>query len=212
MSAKKEALVPEIVNPHQSQFNQLEESRCQSIIKLLEEMKADAKDSLELARNVLINALEIGKLLTEQKKELKQGEFGPWVNENLPFKHRTANRYMELYRDRDKLNFDKVKSVTQAYRCLKMITANATSTPSEDSDEKIKIIISALPEEAEPIMTALNRVKQLLDTESMTRAIYTLASDWLEANDDKTVLPPLEDKIHLLEQTYKVKLVVQSNV
>ena len=92
-----------------------------------------------------------------------------------------------------------------------MIPHNATSSTIDDPGQKSKIlIIFPSPEERGPIMDALNRVMDLLGTDSLARAIYALASDWLEANDDKTAIPPLQDKIHFLEQIYNVKLTAHS--
>lgn len=42
------------------------------------------------------SVFEIGKLLINAKTEISHGAFLPWVDENLPFKQRTAQLYMRL--------------------------------------------------------------------------------------------------------------------
>lgn len=208
MSTKIKNSVPAVRKNNQLQFNQLEMDRCQSITKLFNEFK---EISCKYVKISLKKICAIGELLIEQKEELKHGEFGPWVDKNLPFTHRTANRYMEIYKNWGEANLENVDTMGEALRYIRQITSNDTPSPKNDEGEKTKIIITPSPEERDAIMDALSRVMALLDTISMTRAIYTIAADWLESKDDKTVLPPLEEKIHLLEKIYDVKLVVQSN-
>jgi len=47
---------------------------------------------LTAARTSLDKAIRIGQLLTEQKAQLKHGEWLPWVKENLPFDARSSAR------------------------------------------------------------------------------------------------------------------------
>jgi hypothetical protein len=61
----------------------------------------------------LDKAIEIGGLLTEQKKQSGHGAFIRWIAENVPFTDRTARNYMNLYEHRDDIkNLD---SLTSAY-------------------------------------------------------------------------------------------------
>ncbi|PJZ87343.1 DUF3102 domain-containing protein, partial [Leptospira levettii] len=48
-------------------------------------------------RNVVENAIALGRNLEEVKKLVPYGQWEPWVKENLPFTSRTARRYMDLY-------------------------------------------------------------------------------------------------------------------
>ena len=75
----------------------------------------------DLLRISLQKAMQIGKLLTEQKASMKHGEFMPWLRQYLQFiSDRTARRWMGLYRHRDRLKMDSVSDLTQAYRLLEM--------------------------------------------------------------------------------------------
>jgi hypothetical protein len=61
-------------------------------------------------------AVEIGRMLADKKKELKHGEFGPWIKENLVFTDRTARNYMNLHENRDKVLT--AGNIKEAYRML----------------------------------------------------------------------------------------------
>ena len=64
------------------------------------------------------DAIEIGKLLSLQKKELKHGEWIPWVEEILPFSKRSARNYISLYKNRAKLKKARVADLNSAYKVL----------------------------------------------------------------------------------------------
>jgi len=66
----------------------------------------------------LVTATEIGRLLFEQKRVIKHGEFSNWVEAHLPFKLRTAQRYMKLHQYKETLNEKGVNSITEAYHYL----------------------------------------------------------------------------------------------
>lgn len=69
-------------------------------------------------RRSLDKAILIGELLTAQKKELKHGEFGPWIADNLPFTDRSARNYMRLFRQRARLKTENVSDLAAAYKAL----------------------------------------------------------------------------------------------
>ena len=80
-------------------------------MQLHNQIIADLKRSLD-------SAIRIGELLTEQKENLNHGEFGPWIKSNLPFTDRTAQNYMRLYRERDRLKTETVSDLKSAYKLL----------------------------------------------------------------------------------------------
>jgi hypothetical protein len=51
-----------------------------------------------LARRSVVLACAIGLALAEQKKELRHGQFKPWIADNCSFSYATANRYMRVAR------------------------------------------------------------------------------------------------------------------
>lgn len=57
----------------------------------------------EALRTTLPKAIRIGKLLAEQKAELRHGEWLPWLKKNLPFSERTAQDYLRFYARRGEL-------------------------------------------------------------------------------------------------------------
>lgn len=89
----------------------LEKTRVEQIVSLHNQVIADLKRSLE-------SAIQIGGLLAEQKKNLKHGQFGTWIEANLPFTDRTARNYMRVYREKDRLKTETVSDLKSAYRLL----------------------------------------------------------------------------------------------
>jgi hypothetical protein len=89
----------------------LEVTRINRIVKLHDRIIGNLKQSLN-------DAMQIGKLLTEQKASLNHGEFTPWVHNHLPFTDRTARNYMRLHRERDRLKTETVSDLKSAYKLL----------------------------------------------------------------------------------------------
>ena len=92
-------------------MNEIEKSRT-------EEIKDLHGKFVEVYKKTLDYGIRIGELLKQQKSDLKHGQFGPWIEENLPFTIRTAQSYMKLYRERDWLKSETVSHLTDAYRLL----------------------------------------------------------------------------------------------
>lgn len=69
-------------------------------------------------REGIQRAMRIGELLIQQKNELDHGHFTPWIESSLPFNIRTAQRYMKVYENREKIKNDSVSLLTEAYRQL----------------------------------------------------------------------------------------------
>lgn len=97
-------------------MNEIEKTRTDEIIILHNEIAGHLIKSME-------RAIRIGELLTEQKGNLKHGEFTTWIKNNLPFTDRTARNYMRCYENKDKLKKDKLKTetisdLTSAYKLL----------------------------------------------------------------------------------------------
>lgn len=72
----------------------------------IEQTRADEIRTLHyeiasLFTTALEKSIRVGELLTQQKSELKHGQFGAWVDENLPFKQSAANQYMQFFRNRE---------------------------------------------------------------------------------------------------------------
>lgn len=74
------------------------------------EIESALKDSLG-------KALKIGGHLDRVKSELPHGHFTTWASENLAFNIRTAQRYMKLYQNRDRITG--AESIQNAYKLLK---------------------------------------------------------------------------------------------
>lgn len=92
-------------------MNEVARTRVQEITTLHNEISGYLRVTLD-------KAVRIGELLTEQKNELKHGEFIPWAEDNLPFDIRTAQRYMRVYRKKPELKYDSVSYLTEAYSKL----------------------------------------------------------------------------------------------
>jgi hypothetical protein len=93
--------------------------RAEKIIALHNEIKSMAVSCLE-------KAIEIGGLLTEQKRQVGHGNFIGWINENMPFTDRTARNYMRLFENRD--NIRCLNNLSDAYL---MLAESKTETVSD---------------------------------------------------------------------------------
>jgi len=69
-------------------------------------------------KNAVRSAISLGELLSSKKGKLAHGQFTTWVESNLPFTLRTAQRYMKLYDFREKLNTTGLSLLEDAYKFI----------------------------------------------------------------------------------------------
>lgn len=147
---------PVPVNPPQLEIN-----------KLHGELVAIARDGLK-------RAIEIGRLLEDQKSALKHGEWLPWLRLNITFSTQTADRYRNLYRHREKFLTVGNLSLTDAYRIAAESAVDQQSArPSQDQraplshaekqrlaecEERIDRWLPALASVAGPVMEIRSRM------------------------------------------------------
>lgn len=155
----------------------IEKSRITEIWDLHTKFIESLKKSLEYG-------MKIGELLTKQKSDLKHGQFGIWIDENLPFSRRTAQNYMKVYRERDRLKNATVSHLTDAYRVLEDSKEDAryvSDLPVDEIMELIKDINTIMGgKEYHVSMKTGWFFKNLRDDESMTKdemAQFELASN-----------------------------------
>jgi hypothetical protein len=75
-------------------------------------------ENIEAARTTIQRAMRIGELLSQMKSKLRHGEWLPWLEANVAFDARTAQRYVKVYENRDRLKNDSVSYLKDAYRIL----------------------------------------------------------------------------------------------
>lgn len=95
------------------EVNAIAAQRAHEIARLHTEIAGYVKVGLE-------KAVQIGKLLTEQKTELAHGDWIPWIEANLPFQQRTAQYYMKVHARRGELKnaSDAHLTLSMAYKLL----------------------------------------------------------------------------------------------
>lgn len=111
--------------------------------KRAEEIKALHEEVMEAQKSTVSKAIRIGELLAKQKSELKHGQFGKWLKENLgsAFSTATANNYMKVAAEKEKLKFLRVGNLADAYRVLysskkPQAVPAPTNKEQEPSEEK----------------------------------------------------------------------------
>jgi hypothetical protein len=65
----------------------------------------DAARIQNLGNLVRLEALAIGKFLSEEKSKLPHGEWEDWMKANLQFTKRTAQRYMSVWEEREEIGW-----------------------------------------------------------------------------------------------------------
>ncbi len=116
----------------------------QTINDLHATIEGQLKTSLQLA-------IELGGHLAEAKNSLKHGELSKWIEDNLTFKVRTAQRYMRLFENKEK--FNEINGITEAYKVLNASRVTYLEQGTSLFDRAVQLLTSnirALKEE-EPI-------------------------------------------------------------
>ncbi len=102
--------------------------RIQEIKILLTELKDTLKMSVE-------KAIKIGELLTEQKEELKHGQFLSWIETNFEMSNRTVEKYMNLFHHQNKIEFS--SNLQEAYKKIKTIEKQEKIQKEKEDNKKI---------------------------------------------------------------------------
>ena len=92
-------------------MKEVERSNVERIIEMHSQIMRRARLSLE-------DAIKIGELLSEEKRKLQHGEWGNWINENLPFTASTAATYMRLYLRKDEFEEKGIADLKGAYKLI----------------------------------------------------------------------------------------------
>jgi hypothetical protein len=130
------------------------------------------------AQSLMSKAIRIGELLTLQKQKLPHGEFTRWITENLPFSARTCQNYMRVFRYKDQIENENISVLSDAYNLLKLPRVKIRQ--NEDDEEKRYFkTFSLYIEEKEILENALSEAKEMLGTDSDSKAIYHISYDWL---------------------------------
>lgn len=85
-------------------------------------------------------AIRLGHKLTEAKQLLEHGQWGPWVEQNLPFSHRKANVMMQIYENYGSSQeslFGEINSQTYANLGISQAFA-LLEVPKEEREEFVK--------------------------------------------------------------------------
>lgn len=178
-----------------------EKSLIREVRVLHEEIAGHIKSSLE-------KAFTIGGLLVLQKGRLQHGQFTSWLKKNVPFSERTARNYMRLFNDRYKLKTANVSDLSEAYRFLKRLKwfEPKEIENNDEAEERSFITLSLDIYQKEIIMTAVEKAKKLLNTESNARAFEHIAYDWYQSSADGPALISIEAAKRLFEETYNVTI------
>jgi hypothetical protein len=92
-------------------------------------------DELEaMGTTVLMKAVEVGNLLSEAKAALPHGQWIPWLEKNVNFNARTAQRWMKVAEEHaaGRLKYDSVSYLSEAYQ---LSVAPRPSTAEERTTE-----------------------------------------------------------------------------
>jgi len=84
------------------------------------------RDKIREAHGQFINSMKdtmeagitAGQLLIEAKEELEHGAFIQWIQETMPFTERTAQKYMRIARNQDKLKEKGARLLSEAYNAV----------------------------------------------------------------------------------------------
>jgi len=116
-----------------------------SQISTINDLHATIEDQLKTSLQL---AIELGAHLTEVKNSLKYGELSKWVEDNLTFKVRTAQRYMRLFENKEK--FNEIGGITAAYKVLNASRVTYLEQGTSLFDRAVQLLTSnirALKEE-----------------------------------------------------------------
>lgn len=133
-------------------------------------------------RMLLDKAIEAGSILHDVKAALPHGEFTVWVEVNAGFNIRTAQRYMKIHENREKLKNDSVSLLTDAHRMLR--------APREEREIRINglsfdevLRIAEWDEKYKKIQKRIIELKSEWETIKESKSLATAAEFYHKACD-----------------------------
>jgi len=89
----------------------------EEILQLHQKVSGRVQEAVGQAfQKSLPEAIRLGELLTEQKEAMPHGEFGPWLEENVPLSQKSVSNYMRVYAQRDNPKLVMVTNWREAYK------------------------------------------------------------------------------------------------
>ena len=136
----------------------------QDSVEEINQLHAELND---LAKGSIEKAIRIGELLRQQRAQCKHGEWLPWLETNVQFSRKTADRYQHLYHQRVKLVT--LTNLNEAYRI---------SLPKGQRKRKPKELKPLTPEEAAAIWLTFLKSRPEIQWPSVARAAFA----WTQQN------------------------------
>jgi hypothetical protein len=113
-----------------------------------------------LAIAAIDRAIHIGELLCREKETINHGEWLPWLRAHISFSERTANNYMSVFRNRERLKSANVADLSEAYRMLSDRAANTLH--SDDDGPKPRMSYAEAAELQRQIIENFHRIFESL--------------------------------------------------
>ncbi len=159
------------MNPSQVDYvlseHDVVESNTEKIIQFHREIQKFEKVNLE-------KAYSIGELLLEQKKRIRHGQFGRWMDKFLPFTRRTCQNYMNLFLRRELLEKENVQSLTEAYACLQGKPLPNDLIDVDDSlDTKGEWVIAETFVDVDDVELPKKKAQGLMDTLRVSKEVIS---------------------------------------
>lgn len=131
---------------------------------IIEELHIAHEQLVGGLRDTFEAALEIGRLLTDQKASLAHGQFLPWLEKNVAFiSESTCRRCMRLHRNREMLKSVNVTDLSSAYKLL--------AAPKQSDDDVVEAAEAPCAEAVAPIdRDQLNRRRLRQKKHDMVKA------------------------------------------
>jgi hypothetical protein len=101
-------------------------------------INAKYREVESLARSTVEGGIELGGMLLEKKESMRHGEWGPWVRAHFEGSERQAERFMQVYNNRDKLRANPTRVADMSLRqALRIISPPPKEDQKEDSTKKL---------------------------------------------------------------------------
>ena len=87
-------------------------------------------------KSTVQDAINLGELLTNVKKELPHGTFLNWINDNCNFTDRTSENYMKLYRYKSKIEI--LSNLPEAYKQIQYLEQEKKRTETQKAFKRVQ--------------------------------------------------------------------------
>lgn len=175
-----------------------------SLLDLIDLINSEHQKCEQAFGEMLLHAKKTGEYLTQAKAMVPHGGWLEWVKENCKFSHKTANRYVQIFKGWEDLSNSSCMTNLSLNQALAVLAGDKESPEAEDVFEG-ELLPPAEPE-------APRQVSPSLEPETPENTIPTQSNpEFLPGDSIRVISSPIKNDRLVGKEGYVVQILTNGN-